>query len=310
MQIVPVNNNRNNNYHPKFGHTFRVNICTLKHDGSGYDFVSPAKNTKLYKKLNSKVVGWLNEDFITDLRNKIGVKRKISRVKSPSDAEKQKNLIKDLKRLDKDYKDLNIVRSVYDKYRLGHIATGIDVPILENLKGAAQIGIAKKEAIWQDGVSHNEFVKKICETFRKNAKKYVQSPVQQLRSKNGKSYLLQLNFRTAGTNKKGKEIYELDNYNFYEVKKSQKLTPEEKEIYKQKYEHGAYAQIIKTIKHQIDKIVGENTLSIVPKAAKTASKDKTIVKEDQNPVQQIKKRRKKKIKDDPRQLKIPFVFED
>ena len=99
MKILPINSNQNN---INFGHTFKVSICVRNQAGGEYTFINPVNNTKLYKNLNSKFVGWLNEDFITDLRKRLNKPRKLTRNKSARDTEGKKQLTEALTKIDKD----------------------------------------------------------------------------------------------------------------------------------------------------------------------------------------------------------------
>ncbi len=250
MKISAINS-ENHKHNPAFGHSIRVTICAKPLGLDEYEFISPAKNSKLYKQLNSKIVGWLNEDFITKLRKDTGFARRTTKKLSENDAYMKERLIDELKDIDSDYRNLNVVRSVYDRYHLGVIATGIDVPIIENMMGATQLGKAKKMAKTSLGAL-NELVDKMRKAFHNNSKLYANDPVQQLRSSNGKEIMLKLNFNEVGTNRHGKSVYELDNYDFYEVQKSIPLNAQQRELYKEKYEKGAYDQLVKLIKHYID----------------------------------------------------------
>ena len=62
MNILPINKNTNNQ--PSFEHAIRVSYCVRKPNNTGYDYVNPRTNKELYRQLNSKIIGWLNEDLI------------------------------------------------------------------------------------------------------------------------------------------------------------------------------------------------------------------------------------------------------
>lgn len=255
MRISPLNSQTGNYQQQNFGHTFRVGICLKKADNSGYEFITPQNNRKLYKELNSKVVGWLNEDFIANLRAILKKPKAAGKILSLEEEQNKKQLVKDLYDIDSDYRHLNLVRSVYRRSGLGYIATGIDVPILENLKGATQIGVAKSDALADFGVARNSYIDNIVRNFRNDSVKYVMDKSQLLYSKAGKEIMLRLNFKTAGKNKRGKDLYELETVDFHEIKKSIPVNFDEikpAEIQKSKMN----AEIKRTIRHQTSQITG------------------------------------------------------
>ena len=216
MKILPIENSRNNT---NFGHTFKVSICVRNQAGDKYTFINPINNTKLYKELNSKFISWLNEDFITNLRYRLKKPRKILRKKTERDMEGMKQLSNTLTKIDKDYKEINIARSIYNDKGLAYVATGIDVPIIEQMHGATQIGMAKADALELYGVSHTPYVDKIIKEFKNNSINYAKSSENLLRSKSGKEIMLRLNFLKTGE-KKNKPVYEFENFEFHPIKKS------------------------------------------------------------------------------------------
>ena len=144
-----VNSIGNNTYTPKFGSSFRVGIFVKSEDGLGYTFISPYSDSKLYKKLNSKIVASLNSEFIDSLRTTFGIQRKNKNTKTL--AQEYKKLIDKLKEVDKDYRNFNLTRSLYRRNKLGYIVTGSDVSVVENIKGVGQIGLAKADSLWVNG---------------------------------------------------------------------------------------------------------------------------------------------------------------
>ena len=257
MKALPVNNQQNTN----FGHTFKVSICVRNQARGEYTFINPVNNTKLYEDLNSKFVGWLNEDFITDLRKRLGKPRKLTRKKTERDIEGKRQLTEALTTIDKDYKEINVVRSIYNDKGLGYVATGIDVPIIEQLHGATQIGMAKADAKDLYGVTHTPYIDTIVKEFKNSSINYAKASENILRSKSGKEVMLRLNFIKTGE-KKNKPVYEFENFEFHPIKKTQKqkmyvgdlfmsetFQPEPERSYMDEYR--------KTILNQINKILGK-----------------------------------------------------
>lgn len=286
-----------NNGALNFGHTFRVKIGIVNPDGTGYKFVNPASDKKLYQQLNSKVVGWLNEDYITRVRNVVNTPRKkVQKIQTNSDKWFKNLLSRSLTNLDSDYKDFSLVRSVYRRGRYGYIATGVDVPIIDNILGAKEIGIAKKEALITTGITHNPYINEIVRQFRRNCEHYVQDPINILRNKNGHELMLELNFTPAKT-KNGKNSYNLVNYQFKEIKKTLKMLPDIHNLMHNKV--NIFEYIKQTIEHNI-------------KSTKTTSKipnydSKELMRSHAfDNLQRTKTRRPRKIVDDPRQLTIKF----
>lgn len=294
IQSIQSNNNNNKIHHSQsFGHSIRVNICVIKPDGSGYDFVSPAKNTKLYKKLNAKLVGWLNEDFNNRIRVATKRPKKVTKKQSASDRWFKSILTKLFYNVDSDYRNVGIARSVYDKYGLGHIVTGVDVPVIERIKGARDIGLAKSDSIRLYGTSHSDNVEEVVKAYQRSAKKYVNDPINILRGKDGKEIKLDLNFRIVGQNKKGENIYELDNYNFQSIKKSDVINPDYADSQRKKMNIMEYLR--ETIRHQIKQITKKNEIDI--------DIDKLLATENH---MLVKRKSRTKLKDDPNQLSLNF----
>lgn len=217
MKVLPVSNQNNIN----FGHTFKVSICVRNQAGGNYTFVNPRTNVRLYKQLNSKFVGWLNEDFISGLRKKLKKPRKIQRQRTERDTNGKNLLTSALTELDKDYKEINLVRSIYTRNGLGYVATGIDVPIIEEMHGADQIGIAKAEAQKLYGVTRTPFVDSVIKEFKNSSINYAKSPKNLLRNKDGKEIMLRLNFIKTGEKNKT-PVYEFESFDFHPIKKTAK----------------------------------------------------------------------------------------
>ena len=267
MGINPINNVNNitqvkTNKNPNFGHTFRVSICTKDVDGV-YSYVSPAKNTKLYKKLNKKVVSFLNEDFISNIRDIIGIPRKVVKKKTQLETKLQKDIVEKLSSIDSDYKQAPFVRSAYSKGTLGYIATGVDAPIIEEFMGADGIGVAKSMArksgqpIWETDARN------VVANFQKSTHEYVQSPTQLLRSKNDNEILLRVNFNEIKGKRGGKSKYEMAEFDFQELKTKQlpPLTEEDKAL-KKDIDLNWVAK--RYIKHSFDKIYDKNKPQLTP----------------------------------------------
>lgn len=257
MKISPLNNTQNT----KFGHTFKVSICVRNQAGEKYTFVNPINSTKLYKILNSKFVSWLNEDFITNLREGLKKPRKLAGKKTGRDIEGKKQLTEALTKIDKDYKEINLVRSIYNDKGLAYIATGIDVSVIEQMHGATQIGMAKADALELYGVTHTPYIDTIVKEFKNNSINYAKSSENLLRSKTGKEVMLRLNFIKAGE-KKGKVIYEFENFEFHPIKKSvkQKMLTNDlfmSEKFQPEPERSYFDEYRKTVVNHINKIMGK-----------------------------------------------------
>ncbi len=257
MKVFAVSNPQNTN----FGHTFKVSICIRNSTEEQYQFVNPIKNKALYKELNSKFVGWLNQDFITNLRKKLNKPRSIVRKMSERDLNGKKQLTEHLTSIDKDYHDINMARSVYTYRGLCYVATGIDVPVIEQLHGATQIGIAKSDAQELYGTTHNSYINAVVKQFKNSSISYAKASENILRSKNGSEIMLRLNFIKTGI-KKNKNIYEFDNYEFHPIKKTaqQKMLNGDlfmSESFQPVPERSYMDEYRKTILNQINKILGK-----------------------------------------------------
>lgn len=257
MKVLPLNNQKSTN----FGHTFKVSICVRNQAGGEYTFINPINNTKLYKNLNSKFVGWLNEDFITDMRSRLNKPRKIVKKKTERDADGKKQLTEALTKIDKDYHDINMARSVYNDRGLAYVATGIDVPIIEQLHGATQIGMSKADALELYGVTHTPYIDAVVREFKNNSINYAKSSENLLRSKTGKEVMLRLNFIKTGE-KKNQPVYEFENFEFHPIKKTakQKIYSGDlfqSETFQPQPERSFADEYRKTILNQINKILGK-----------------------------------------------------
>ncbi len=247
MQVTSINNNN-----PNFGHSFRVSICLT--DGFKTDFVNPSKNESLYKKLNSKIVGWLNEDYYSSLRSTYGLPRKVSKQQPSGDVHKK--LIQELRKIDNDYARLNLVRSVYRKNKVACIATGPDVAIIEQSKGIKYLGEAKSDSLLTYGTTLTDYVKELSKAVRKNVIRFVESDSVLLRSKNDKEIMLKAIFKKTGTEKK--PIYELDSFEFHENISKPTLKPVNSNYSMFKQSREMQEKIKRTIQNQIKVMLGEN----------------------------------------------------
>jgi len=248
-------NSINSSCDPGFGHSFRVSICLKSPNGLEDTFVNPHTNKKLYQTLNSNIVAWLNEDYRANLRKVLGIERKLNKRTPSSTLHTQ--MINELKALDNDYARLGIVRSVYNGKKLGYIATGIDVPIIENIKGTKNIGVAKADSRWYSGTSSSDYVKQLTRLIRDNALDYVKNANVLLRSKNNKEIMLKTIFKEVGKTKKGSPIYELDKYEFHENKTLPTLPKISSSFILYKYNPAMDAEIKKTVQYLADKIAGK-----------------------------------------------------
>ena len=260
MKLLPITNGRNES-NTNFGHTFKVSICVKESAGEKYNFINPVTNKKLYKELNSKFISWLNEDFLTDLRLRLNKPRLLIRKKGELDKIGKQQLTEALTSLDKDYREVNIARSIYTKNGLGYVATGIDVPIIEQMHGAAQIGMAKADAKELYGITHTPYVASVVKAFKKSSTAYAKAPENLLRSKSGREIMLRLNFIKTGE-KKNKPIYEFENFEFHPIKK----TPKQKmitgdlfmsETFQPKPEKSYFDEYRKALVNQVNKIMGK-----------------------------------------------------
>lgn len=246
MQISSINHNNTS-----FGHSFRVSIC-IKENAKNM-FVNPAKDYKLYKSLNSQIVNSLNESFYTNLRNLFGIARKTKRTTPYGEIYEQ--MIAKLKEIDSDYARLSLVRSEYTRNHLGYIATGPDVSILENIKGAKHIGTARADAMWTYGTTKTEYVKNLSKLVKQNMLEYVQNENVLLRSKNDREIMLRAIFKQTGKNSKGQPSYELEDFEFHE-NVSRPLKPINPAYTRYKNSSSVFEEIKKTIHHHISKITG------------------------------------------------------
>lgn len=251
MQVSKVNNYNNNQ---SFGHSFRVSIC-LKDAVGNNQFINPSENHKLYKQLNSKIINWLNEDYYTNLRNLYGLPRKSERIKPQSDVHKQ--LSTKLREIDDDYRRFNVVRSVYRRNSLGYIATGPDVSIIENIKGAKEIGIAKADSKWTYGSSDSDYVKALSKAVKYNSLDYVKHDNVLLRSPNNKEIMLKAIFKQTSKPEAKNPRYELDSFEFHENYTKRTLAPVNPNFARYKKSNGMLEEIKKTIEYHINKITGK-----------------------------------------------------
>lgn len=241
-------------YSPNFGHAVRVSISVRRPNSPIYDFISPAGNATLYKKLNSRIVGWLNSDLITAMRTKLERKRKVEKKLSSVESAIQRRLIEDFTTLDSDYKKLKMARSVYNRFHLGFIATGCDVPIIENLAGTAEIGHIRKSF----GGQRPPIINEICKRFNNSVMKYIQHPVNRLKE-NGKELMLNLNFSITGVDKKGQNMYELESYEFKRIAKPLPYDSDDlcHNLYYLKQNDAFKEEIATSIQHIKNRILGK-----------------------------------------------------
>ena len=246
MQISPINNNNQT-----FGHSFRVSICTKDADGI-VKFINPSDNNKLYKKLNSKIVSWLNEDYYNNLRSLYGIPRKVEKIKS--ETLKHKEMSAKLREIDGDYAKFNVVRSIYRRNNLSYIATGPDVSIIENIKGVKQIGLAKADPIRTQDDAHNEYVKALSKAVKNNALNYVQNDNVLLRSPRNKEIMLKAIFKPLGK-RNGVERFELNDFEFHENYTKRTLAPIDPNFVLFKQSQGMLKEIKKTIEYHLNNIL-------------------------------------------------------
>lgn len=297
MQISPINNNNQT-----FGHSFRVSICTRGDDGIA-KFVNPSENSKLYKQLNSKIVNWLNEDYYNNLRSLYGIPRKVEKTKP--ETLKYKEMSAKLREIDDDYAKFNVVRSVYRKNKLGIIATGADVSIIENLKGIKNLGLAKSDAIWTQGDAHSEYVKALSKAVKNNVTEFVQHDNVLLHSPTNKEIMLKAIFKPLGK-KAGVERYELDDFEFHPNYTKRTLASVNPNFIRFKQSEGMLAEIKKTVEYHLNKILKkrvhfEDIDQILypkidtPQAEKTT--EKVVKKSEPKPTF---------IRKEPKQLELDF----
>lgn len=294
MQISPINNNNQT-----FGHSFRVSICTRGDDGV-VKFINPSENNKLYKQLNSKIVGWLNEEYYNNLRQLYGIPRKVEKTKP--ETLKHKEMSAKLREIDDDYAKFNVVRSVYRKNKLGLIATGADVSIIENLKGAKQIGLAKSDSLWTQGDSHNEYVKALSKAVRNNVIDFVEHDNVLLHSPSNKEIMLKAIFKPLGK-KSGVERFELDDFEFHENYSKRTLAPVNPNFIRFKQSQGMLEEIKKTIQYHLNSILKRrvhfNDINSVlyPKIETPQAVEKAVQKSEPKPTFRHK---------EPKQLELKF----
>lgn len=293
MQILPVNNNNQT-----FGHSFRVSICTKDADGI-VKFINPSENNKLYKQLNSKIVGWLNDDYYNNLRNLYGIPRKVEKFKP--ETLKHKEMSAKLREIDDDYARFNVVRSVYRRNNLGYIATGPDVSIIENIKGAKHIGLAKSDAIWTQGDAHTQYVKALSKAVKNNALDFVQHDNVLLHSPSNKEIMLKAIFKPLGK-KNGVERYELDDFEFHENYTKRTLAPVNPNFLRFKQSKGMLEEIKKTIEYHLN--------SMLKKRVHFNDIDKVLYPKIESPqAEKIVKKTEPKptfIRKEPQQLELKF----
>jgi len=284
MQILPINSG-NRNSGPNFGHSFRVSICLKNESGCGDFFVGPRSEKKLYRLLNSKIVSWLNEDFLSNLRTVYGIEKKVG--KTEPIGKLHREMIDKLKQLDTDYAKFPYVRTIYNRGgRIAHIATGSDVAILENIKGLKNLGVAKADAMWNYGTAHTEYVKALSKAVNGNAIDYVSHDNVLLRSPKNKEIMLRAVFKESGKNTKGDPVYELDRYEFHENYTKPTLAPVNPNFLRFKQSKGVAEEIKKTVEYILNKIVKKrvhvsdidsvlNTKTQIPVIQKTNQVQKT-----------------------------------
>ena len=294
MQILPINNNNQT-----FGHSFRVSICTRGDDGI-VKFINPSENQKLYKQLNSKIVGWLNEEYYDNLRRLYGIPRKVEKIKP--ETTKHKEMAAKLREIDDDYAKFNVVRSVYRKNKIGLIATGADVSIIENLKGAKQIGLAKSDSLWTQGDSHNEYVKALSKAVRNNVIDFVEHDNVLLHSPSNKEIMLKAIFKPLGK-KSGVERFELDDFEFHENYSKRTLAPVNQNFIRFKQSQGMLEEIKKTIEYHLNSMLKKRVhfsdikSVLYPKIETPQAVEKVVPKPEPKPTFRHK---------EPKQLELKF----
>ena len=256
MKINTINNSE---YRPQhFGHSFRVSI-SLKHPNGCEDiFINPYTNRKLYRSLNSKIIGWLNGEYRENIRQVFGIKRKTPKPQLLGGM--QKRMTEELKRLDSDYAFWGFTRSLYRKSKLGYIVTGVDASIIENIKGIKDIGITRAQESWGKKAEAPRMLAGITKLAQKEALKYVQDSNVILRSKNNREIMLKVLFHETGKYKNGNPIYEIYGFEFHEIMGKPPLPPVRKGFEQNKYN----PQMLEEVKHSIEshatKTAGDNIL--------------------------------------------------
>ncbi len=274
MLVSAINGTEKGNNLPSFGHSFRVCICLKDANGIGDIFVSPASNRKLYRHLNSKIVNWLNEEYYSILRKALNITKKVQKREPVNDLHKQ--MVEELKKIDSDYANIGLARSVYNGGRLGYIATGADVPIIEQMKGIKHIGLAKADSMWYNGVTNSDYVKELSKLVQENARNYVQNSNVILRSKNDKEIMLRAVFKESGKTKSGAPLYELDRYEFHENKTNPTLLPVTESFKRYKHSAVVYDAITKTIQSHADRTIRSKVHhSYIDKISRMLKKEET-----------------------------------
>lgn len=252
MNVSPIGFS---NYNQNFGSSLRVGIFVKSADGLYTTFVNPSVDAKTYKKLNSKIVGSLNTDFIQNLRTTFGIERKSKNNKTLSAV--YRRLIEDLKNIDADYRRFNLTRSLYRKHKLGYIVTGSDVSVVENIKGVGQIGLAKTDSLWANGHSNNAYVRGFSKSVNQNAIHYAQSDDVVLRSKDNKEIMLRAFFKEVGVDKRGNKKYALEDYEFHENSSMPDLRPVRDAHVRYKNSRAIQDEIRKTVQYQLNALSGK-----------------------------------------------------
>jgi hypothetical protein len=299
MQILPINSG-NRNSGPNFGHSFRVSICLKNESGCGDFFVGPRSEKKLYRLLNSKIVGWLNEDFLSNLRTVYGIEKKVG--KTEPIGKLHREMIDKLKQLDTDYAKFPYVRTIYNRGgRIAHIATGSDVAILENIKGLKNLGVAKADAMWNYGTAHTEYVKALSNAVNGNAIDYVSHDNVLLRSPKNKEIMLRAVFKESGKNTKGDPVYELDRYEFHENYTKRTLAPVNLNFLRFKQSKGVAEEIKKTVEYILNKIVKKRVhVSDIDSVLNTKTQISVIQKTNQ-----VQKTTQPQVKQKPQTMRTP-----
>ena len=308
MQILPINSG-NRNSGPNFGHSFRVSICLKNESGCGDFFVGPRSEKKLYRLLNSKIVSWLNEDFLSNLRTVYGIEKKVG--KTEPIGKLHREMIDKLKQLDTDYAKFPYVRTIYNRGgRIAHIATGADVAILENIKGLKNLGVAKADAKWNHGTAHTEYVKALSKAVSGNANDYVSHDNVLLHSPRNKEIMLRAVFKETGKNTKGEPVYELDRYEFHENHTKRTLAPVNPNFLRFKQSNGVAEEIKKTVEYILNKLMKkrvhiEDINSVLN--PKTQTRVVTNTNQVQNTAQKQPKQKPQTLQTpQPKQLKLKF----
>ena len=252
MNVFPIGSN---NYNQNFGSSFRVGIFVKSADGLCTTFINPSVDAQTYKKLNSKIVGSLNTDFIENLRTTFGIERKGNNKKILSAV--YRRLIEDLKKIDPDFSRFNLTRSLYRNHKLGYIVTGPDVSVVENIKGVGQIGLAKTDSLWANGNSNNAYVHGFTKSVKQNAIHYAQSDDVVLRSKDNKEIMLRAFFKEVGVDKRGNKRYALEDYEFHENSSMPELRPVREAHIRYKNSRAIQDEMKKTVENILHSFTGK-----------------------------------------------------